>query len=75
MGLFYPSKKSDVSIKIAKRICAKCPVRAKCLSFALQNSNEEGIWGGTTEEERDVMRVLLGPQLFHHLTTLAANTG
>lgn len=39
----------------AKRICAGCPVREQCLEWALQR-REAGIWGGTTENERRVIR-------------------
>jgi len=36
----------------AKAICAYCPVRAACRSFALTTGEPYGIWGGTTETER-----------------------
>lgn len=36
----------------AKSICAACPVRAECLTYALETRQHEGIWGGTTEIER-----------------------
>lgn len=39
----------------AKAVCKSCPVIADCLTHALAN-NEEGIWGGTTENERRVMQ-------------------
>lgn len=37
-----------------KRICARCPARIACLEYALQYP-QVGVWGGTTEEERDAM--------------------
>ena len=39
----------------AKAVCAPCTVRANCLSYALE-SMPEGIWGGTTPEERSAVR-------------------
>jgi WhiB family redox-sensing transcriptional regulator len=39
----------------AKAVCLRCAVRAACLSFALA-TGQAGIWGGTTQEERDAMR-------------------
>lgn len=36
----------------AKLMCAACPVRTECLSEALDNSIEWGVWGGMTERER-----------------------
>ena len=38
--------------KVAKSICARCPVRTACLAYALQVNETLGIWGGHTEVER-----------------------
>ncbi len=37
---------------IAKLICDDCPVRARCLAFALTREIGYGVWGGNTERER-----------------------
>ena len=36
----------------AKLVCNGCTVRAECLSEALDNRIEWGVWGGMTERER-----------------------
>jgi WhiB family transcriptional regulator, redox-sensing transcriptional regulator len=36
----------------AKRVCAGCPVRLRCLAEALDNGWDDGVWGGMTERER-----------------------
>jgi WhiB family transcriptional regulator, redox-sensing transcriptional regulator len=36
----------------AKLICNDCTVRSECLSEALDNRIEWGVWGGMTERER-----------------------
>ena len=36
----------------AKSVCAVCPVREQCLSFALATRETHGIWGGLNESER-----------------------
>lgn len=41
----------------AKAICATCPLRAKCLSYAVE-CEEFGVWGGATAEERAELRGL-----------------
>jgi WhiB family redox-sensing transcriptional regulator len=40
----------------AKRICLACPVRAACLDWVMRHGYDYGIWGGTTPQERRVMR-------------------
>lgn len=41
----------------AFELCEMCPVRDVCLEFALRSpQGEPGIWGGTTECERLVLR-------------------
>lgn len=37
---------------VAKSICARCPVRAECLDFALELRDPHGVWGGLNEMER-----------------------
>jgi WhiB family transcriptional regulator, redox-sensing transcriptional regulator len=40
----------------ARAICRRCPVRAECLSFALETVQDHGVWGGTSEDERRALR-------------------
>jgi len=42
--------------RAAKAICANCPVIADCLTWALSVGEPDGIWGGTTPEERRLLR-------------------
>lgn len=42
-------------VEDAKLICAGCPVRECCLAYAM-DSEEYGVWGGLTPEERDATR-------------------
>jgi WhiB family transcriptional regulator, redox-sensing transcriptional regulator len=36
----------------AKEACSWCPERARCLAWALDKREQDGIWGGTTSDER-----------------------
>lgn len=47
---FYPEKGG--SNRAAKATCNRCPVRADCLTLALENDERFGIWGGYSERER-----------------------
>lgn len=40
----------------ALAICAGCPVRAACLSHAAYAPERYGVWGGTTDEQRNTGR-------------------
>lgn len=56
--LFFPIGNSGpalVQAQRAKAICARCPVRQRCLVFALDTHQEYGIWGGRDEGERRVL--------------------
>ncbi|QDF16960.1 WhiB family transcription factor [Microbacterium phage YellowPanda] len=54
--IFFPTTKDMVSTQKAKKICADCPVRLKCLAKALvdekETSRRSGIFGGMTATER-----------------------
>lgn len=59
VNLFFPAGVTGPAarqIREAKAICAHCPVRDTCLSFAIETNQEYGVWGGTTEDERRVLR-------------------
>jgi WhiB family redox-sensing transcriptional regulator len=42
------------STEPARAVCARCPVAAQCRTAGL--SENHGIWGGTSERERRVLR-------------------
>jgi WhiB family transcriptional regulator, redox-sensing transcriptional regulator len=55
--LFFPASHVSATagraqVEAAKKICRCCPVKGTCLSWAFDNGQEAGIWGGLTEEER-----------------------
>lgn len=52
--IFFPEK--GESSKDAKRICARCDVKAECLAYALDNAEPFGIWGGLSAIQRRILR-------------------
>jgi WhiB family redox-sensing transcriptional regulator len=53
--LFFPvsmTGRAIIQVAEAKSLCARCPVRRECLDFARTHEPIDGIWGGTTPEER-----------------------
>ncbi len=61
--LFFPIAAAGpalAQVSSAKAVCGRCPVQANCLSYALVTVQNDGIWGGTTTEERWPARRLRG---------------
>lgn len=57
--LFFPISSVGPSarqVTMAKAVCGRCRVQRQCLSFAMDSRQDHGVWGGTTEEERKLMR-------------------
>ena len=50
--LFFPEYTTPTE---AKKACALCRVQTECLTYALERP-VMGVWGGTTERERQRMR-------------------
>jgi WhiB family redox-sensing transcriptional regulator len=55
---FFPLPRDVVGQRMAKAVCDRCHVAAHCLAYAL-TEGVSGIWGGTTDWERDKMRARL----------------
>lgn len=54
--VFYAESHGRHSANMAKAICSGCPVREKCLDYAIRNYETHGIWGGHTASERRDLR-------------------
>jgi WhiB family transcriptional regulator, redox-sensing transcriptional regulator len=48
--IFFPN--DGVGVAAARKICALCPVEDRCLEYALVNHIVHGVWGGTSERQR-----------------------
>lgn len=60
--LWYPPKGQRYNphypneTTLALQVCRGCPVIAECLTYALTNRIDTGIWGGLTESRREQLR-------------------
>ena len=52
--LFFPRKGEPADAAIS--VCGECPVRIDCLTWALCHGEKSGIWGGTAERTRRLVR-------------------
>jgi len=57
--LFFPISLTGPAVhqvSMAKAVCRRCGVQASCRSYAV-STGQDGVWGGTTRDERMAMRV------------------
>lgn len=54
---WFPEQGGNVNRPVS--ICAKCPVQADCLAYALSTCQRYGIWGGKSERARSRLRATL----------------
>lgn len=54
--LWFPSPTEFNLMKLAQRVCYRCPVIMECRSMALARGERNGVWGGLTETQRKKMR-------------------
>ncbi|MFE4827638.1 WhiB family transcriptional regulator [Streptomyces sp. NPDC056672] len=57
--LFFPVGNTGpalLQIEEAKAVCRRCPVMEQCLRWALEAGQNEGVWGGLSEDERRALK-------------------
>jgi WhiB family transcriptional regulator, redox-sensing transcriptional regulator len=54
--LFFPEAGDKRQAATAKEVCARCPVLSDCRTWALGVTGLAGIWGGTSQSEREKWR-------------------
>lgn len=52
---WHPARANRRQELEATAICYRCPEMLECLSYATRAHPVSGIWGGTTEAQRDTM--------------------
>lgn len=53
---FVRGPKSDYADM--RELCETCPVQCECLEYALRDESLTGLWGGTSDIERRMIRRL-----------------
>lgn len=70
-SLFFPER--GASTKEAKAVCQACIVREDCLEYALVHE-KHGIWGGTSERERQRIRKQRAKAAAQYITKVTIKT-
>lgn len=58
-ALFFPIGVTGPALdqtEQARAICRQCPVITSCLEWALETNQQDGVWGGLSEDERRRLR-------------------
>lgn len=53
--LFFPEGRGTsitTQTDHAKTVCNRCPVKSRCLDWAVETGQSSGVWGGLSEDER-----------------------
>ena len=53
---FFPEVGAN-TVGFLRKFCDECPVVRECLDFAIENTMDYGVWGGTSVEERIAIRL------------------
>lgn len=49
----FPDKQTrEYAVRVAKALCAECPLKTQCFAYAIENDERWGIWAGTLPHER-----------------------
>ncbi|MEY4656908.1 MAG: hypothetical protein RL073_1135 [Actinomycetota bacterium] len=51
--IFYPENEDHADFALS--VCEQCAVRIACLNYALDNREQQGVWGGATARDRRKM--------------------
>ena len=57
--LFFPIGNTGPAVTQAaqaKAVCRECTVKGICLQWAIENTQDSGVWGGMSEEERRALK-------------------
>ncbi|MBB4889602.1 WhiB family redox-sensing transcriptional regulator [Streptomyces netropsis] len=57
--LFFPVGTTGPAVtqtEDAKSVCRRCPVMEQCLRWAMNSGQEYGVWGATSEKDRQAIR-------------------
>lgn len=57
--LFFPigtTGPAATQVAEAKQVCRRCAAVQDCLEWALETGQDAGVWGGTSEDERRLLK-------------------
>jgi len=76
--LFFPTGSTGpaaAQIEEAKAVCHRCPVMWECGKWAYETGQQDGVWGGRSEEERRAMKRRADRQALARSRSAASQAG
>ena len=61
VAVFFPARGQNGKVAAAKKICEGCPVKDECLTEAMVDPMNSGIWGATSHRQRRAIRSASNP--------------
>lgn len=58
-AVYYPKPGDNQAARIARWLCARCPVKQRCAEWAIRHE-AHGHWGGLSEDDRATIRARRG---------------
>jgi WhiB family transcriptional regulator, redox-sensing transcriptional regulator len=58
-GLFFPIGNTGpalLQIEKARTVCHRCEVAQTCLNWAVESRQQDGVWGGQSDDERRALK-------------------
>ncbi|MFJ8049858.1 WhiB family transcriptional regulator [Streptomyces luteogriseus] len=50
-AFFSIGNHARAQVNSARKVCATCPVREQCASWAIETGESNGVWGGMSQQE------------------------
>jgi WhiB family redox-sensing transcriptional regulator len=51
---FFPEKGQNIGD--LRKVCESCPVRGRCLEYAIKHNLTDGLWGGYSPSQRETIK-------------------
>jgi len=72
--IFFPERGDSLTLASARAVCRDCDVQVECLEYALDYGERMGVWGGTSERDRQKIRKRRAAEAYRERNRVEADT-